>query len=84
LREKKSNLLMSKKKLEYTKDVGDKIDVSIFQQLPVYIKVRVLRGGRMLFVRDETLLYETAFSTIKEFDFYEKIYNMYLGNVKSG
>ena|SRR3989344_2245042 len=84
LREKRDNLFMSRKKLEYAKEVGDGIDVSIFQQLPVFIRIRILKEGRVLFVRDESLLYEIAFSTIKEFDFYEKIYNMYLGNVKGG
>ena len=79
LNKKYSNLELSKKKIEYS-SFG--FDVSVFQQLPVYIKIRILKEGKILLNRDEPLLYEIAFSTIKEFGFYKKIYDLYLREVK--
>ncbi len=83
LKEKLGNLEMSKKGLEFLAGLPDKFDVNIFQQLPVYIRARILKG-KILFVKDEDALYEIAFSTIKEFESYKKLYEMYLENVKNG
>ena len=83
LKEKKSNLLMTRKREDYLKEVSDKFDIHIFQQLPLYIRMRILKG-KILFVRDEDVLYEIAFSTIKEFGMYEKVYNMCLNKVLHG
>jgi predicted nucleotidyltransferase len=70
---------LSHKRLEYMK--GDSLDVRIFQQLPLYIRVRVLREGRILFVRDENQLYELAFRTAQAFEDFKHIYNGYLKEV---
>lgn len=83
LDKKYSNLEMSKKRLSFLKDVSDKFDVQIFQQLPIYIRIRILKG-KILYSKNEDLLYEIAFDTIKEFDFYKKLYTMYLNEVKNG
>ncbi|PIN78061.1 nucleotidyltransferase [Candidatus Woesearchaeota archaeon CG10_big_fil_rev_8_21_14_0_10_34_12] len=79
-----SNLEMSRIKLDFLKNAGKNIDVQIFQQLPVYIKVRVLKEGKILFCNNEDELYEIAFSTIKEFGFFKKAYEMYLNEVENG
>jgi predicted nucleotidyltransferase len=70
---------MSAKRLEYLQDVD--LDVQVFQQLPLYIRQRVLRDGRVLFVRDEDQLYEVAFRTIQAFEDFRPRYEAYLTEV---
>ncbi len=81
---KRSNLEMSKKAIYYGSLVGSKFDISIYQQLPLYIRKRVLMEGKVILCKDEGLLYKIAFEAIKEFELYEKLYNMYLEKVKNG
>ena len=70
---------MSAKRLEYLQEVD--LDVQVFQQLPLYIRQRVLRDGRVLFVRDEDHLYEVAFRTIQAFEDFRPRYEAYLNEV---
>jgi len=70
---------LPRKRLEYLKDFP--LDVQIFQQLPLYIRTRVLREGRILFVREEGLLYELAFRTAQAFEDFKHIYYSYLEEV---
>lgn len=72
---------LSGKRLEYLKDFS--LDVRIFQQLPLYIQVRVLKEGRVLFVKDEDRLYELAFRTAQAFEDFKHIYYGYLKEVAS-
>ena len=67
---------LSQKKLEYLKLFN--LDIQIFQQLPIYIKKRVIKEGKILFCRDEDKLYEIAFSVMCEFTDFEHIYRDYL------
>ena len=69
-------LAMSLKKLEYL-SLAD-CDVSVFQQLPLYIRHRVIKEGEVLFCRDEDKLYELVFKTTKEFEDFKPIYYEYL------
>jgi predicted nucleotidyltransferase len=71
---------LSHERLEYMKDSS--LDVRIFQQLPLYIRVRVLKEGRILFVRDENQLYELAFRTAQAFEDFKHIYHGYLKEVE--
>ena len=73
---------LSHKRIEYMKD--NSLDVRVFQQLPLYIRVRVLKEGRILFVRDEDQLYELAFRTAQAFEDFKHIYCGYLKEVASG
>lgn len=84
LNEKKSNLCMSKKRLEYLKEVGKKFDIQIFQHLPIYIRARILKKSKILLSKDENRLYNIAFDTIKEFSLFEKIYVNYLNTIENG
>ena len=72
---------LSAKRLEYLKDFS--FDVRVFQQLPLHIRVRVLKEGRVLFVRDEDRLYELAFRTAQAFEDFKHIYYDYLKEVAS-
>jgi len=73
-------LSLSKKRLEYLAAFPD-LDIQVFQQLPLYIRVRVLREGKSLFCRDEDLLYDLSFSTVREFEYFKPIYLSYLEGV---
>ena len=84
LKQKFSNIIMTKKNVAYAGIVSDKVDVSIFQQLPIDIRMRVLGGGKFLLINDQSEMYKLAFQTIKEFNLYEKIYKRYLKAIKNG
>jgi hypothetical protein len=73
-------LLLSKKRLEYSTAFPD-IDIQIYQQLPLYIKIRVLKEGKIILIKNEDLLYDLAFSTIKDFEYYRPTYLSYLEGV---
>lgn len=72
---------LTDKRLEYMKD--SPLDVQIFQQLPLYVRNRVLKQGQVLFTRDESLLYELAFHTAQAFEDFRHIYYEYLREVES-
>ena len=72
-------LFLSQEKIEYLKQCS--FDIHIFQQLPIYIRVRVLREGKILYCRDEDELYATAFRTIEEFDHFRPFYDEYVRQV---
>jgi len=73
--------MLSRTRLDYLKDFS--LDVRIFQQLPLYVRIRVLKEGQVLFVRDETLLYEVAFRTVQAFEDFKHIYYGYLKEVEA-
>jgi len=54
------------------------LDIKIFQQLPLYVRRRVLKEGIVLLVKNEDQLYELAFRTAKEFEDFKHIYRDYL------
>jgi predicted nucleotidyltransferase len=70
---------LSAKRLEYLQEAD--LDIQIFQQLPLYIRQRVLKEGRVLFVRDEDRLYEVAFRTLQAFEDFRPRYHAYLSEV---
>ena len=80
-----SKLELSRKRLEYLKHFANaKLDIQIYQQLPLYIKKRILQDGEVIFCRDEDILYELAFRTIQEFEDFKRIYYSYLEEVTNG
>ena len=50
-------------RLNLLKKFSDKLDVQIYQLLPTYIQVEVLKG-KFLYIRNEDLVYEIAYETI--------------------
>ncbi len=76
------NLYLSEKRLNLMEALGD-FDIQIFQQLPMYMRIRVLKG-KVIFCREEKILYEVAIQTIREFEDYRKIYDEYLRGVARG
>jgi hypothetical protein len=74
-----SALDLSEKKLKYASRFT--VHISIFEQMPLYIRKRVLQEGKILFCRDEDALYEVAFKTIRELVHFEPTYLEYLKEV---
>ena len=77
-----SSLKLSKKKLEYLKRFTG-VDIQIFQQLPLYIKVRILKEGRIILCKDEDKIYNLAFSVITEYSDFEHIFREYLKEIEN-
>jgi hypothetical protein len=72
---------LARKRLEY---LHFDLDVKVFQALPLYVRQRVLKEGRVLLVKDEDQLYELAFRTVQEFEDFKHIYREYLEAVARG
>ncbi len=72
----------SEKRIEYA--LSDKLDVQAFQALPMYIKMRILKEGKIMFCRNEKALYEIALKTIREFEDYKKFYYGYMEAMVNG
>ncbi len=70
-------------RIEYSGMLGERFDVQIFELLPLYIRTRVLKEGKIIFLRDEDMLYEIAFRTAKDFEYFRKYYEEYLGSVEN-
>jgi predicted nucleotidyltransferase len=70
------------KRVEYLSEFD--LDVQVFQALPLPIRRRVLKEGRVLHVKDEDALYALAFRTAQEFDDLRHIYEAYLEAVADG
>lgn len=70
------------KRLDYLQ-TGD-LDISIFQALPLYIRHRVLKEGRVEHVRDEDALYEVAYRTARAYEDFKHVYHDYLNQVARG
>ena len=73
-------LFLSKKRLEYLSAFPN-LDIQIFQQLPLYVKVRVLKEGKTVFCRDEDSLYDLSFYTVRQFEYFKPRYLSYLEGV---
>lgn len=69
----------TRKRLDYL--AGGDLDVVVFQQRPLYIRTRVLRGGRILFVHDEDARYALATRTAQAWEGFRHIYRAYLEQV---
>lgn len=72
INEKKKEL--SNIRLELLKMFSERFDIQIFQLLPLYVQIEVLKG-KVLYVKEEDALYDIANETIEE---YEEFYPFYL------
>jgi predicted nucleotidyltransferase len=69
-------LVLHQKRLSYLKEGN--ADVHVFSQLPLYIRRRVLKEGKILLCQDDDLLYEIAFRTAQAFEDFRHLYYGYL------
>lgn len=59
-------------------EVDEIFDVQIFQQLPLYVRVQVLRG-EVIYSDSERFLHDIAWETVKEFDDFKHRFYDYIG-----
>lgn len=57
------------------------VDVQVFQDLPLYMRPRIIREGKLLHVKDEDLLYDVAIKTAREYELYRPKYELYLHSI---
>jgi uncharacterized protein len=69
-------------RMEYLDQAG--FDVHVFQQLPLYIRHRVLKDGIVLLCKDLDALYAVAYRTAQAFEDFKPIYKEYLEQVARG
>lgn len=74
---KYTNIELSMIRLSFIKQFPN-LDIRIFQQLPLYIRKRILKDGIIIFCRDEDSLYNESFRFITEYSDYEHILKEYL------
>ncbi len=67
------------KRIEYSGT--ENLDVSVFQDLPLYVRPSVLKEGIVLHCKNEDLLYDIAIKTVKEFELFRPKYEMYLEGI---
>jgi hypothetical protein len=60
------------------------LGIPIFQQIPLHLRVRVLREGKVLFCRDEDKSHALAFRTARHFEDFRHIHEGYLEAVANG
>lgn len=75
---KKERFNFRKKILGILTDVND---VVIFQDLPIYVQKEVLKG-KVIYAKNLSFVYDTAYETIKRFDDFKKIYYDYINMEK--
>jgi uncharacterized protein len=63
-------------RMKVSGNLSDKIDLQIFQDLPLTVKKEVLRG-KIIYYDDYQFLFNTVMDVIKEFNQFEKYYNQY-------
>ena len=56
----------------------DIYDIQIYQQLPLYVRIEVLKG-KMIYCKDKRFLYEAAIETIKDFEEFKHRFYDYIG-----
>ncbi len=71
---------LAKIRLNLLKKLDGKFDIQIFQLLPIYVQVEILKG-KFLYMRDEFKVYKIANDIIEEF---EDFYPFYLDYINEG
>ena len=64
-------------RLKMLSELPDGFDVLIFQDLPLFVRMNVLKG-KIIFAQDEAFVYDVAYETIKSFDDFKKHYYDYI------
>ena len=64
-------------------ELSNKVDMHIFQDLPVAVQKEVL-SGKLLYYVDYQFLFDQYMAVIKEFNTFEKYYNQYLHELRQG
>ncbi len=73
--------LSEKEKLNIYGFASDNLDISVFDDLPIYIKFRVLKEGKPLLVKDIEFLNFAKVKTLQEYLDFKPILNKYVREV---
>lgn len=65
------------KRIEYFSE-NDRLDVQAFSDLPVWIRIRLVREHQVLLMKDEDAFYGAAFATLREWQDFRGFYEAYL------
>ncbi len=63
-------------------NLSDKVDLHIFQDLPLTVRKEVI-AGKIIFYQDYQFLFNEVLKVIKEFEFFEKYLNEYYAVLES-
>jgi predicted nucleotidyltransferase len=77
-----THLAMSRTRLAYLAEGAG--DLVIFQQLPLHLRSRVLKEGRVLFVKEEDALYGVAIRAARAFEGFRHLHRAYLDEIARG
>lgn len=69
---------------EYLYTTKEIIDIRIFDELPLYIQVRVMKEGILLLQKDYDYIFQKFMETIKDWRYFEPHLHVYLEAVKHG
>jgi len=78
----RSDLERAEKRLAYL--AAGNLDVAVFQSLPLRIRSRVLKEGRVLYARDDDALYAVAIRTARRWEGFRHIHRQYLDEILRG
>ncbi|NMC07353.1 MAG: nucleotidyltransferase domain-containing protein [Candidatus Lokiarchaeota archaeon] len=73
-----------KKRLQYLAVFPSSFDIHVFDELPLYIKKRVMKEGKFLLNKDFSLVFQKYYATIKDLRLFEPHFDAYLGMVADG
>lgn len=81
----KGDVSPSRKRLDYLSEINpERIDIHIFQQLPIYIRKKILKEGKLEYCGDKDGLYGLAYRTIQEYEDFAPRMRVYLEGVRNG
>lgn len=64
------------------REVSSKFDIQAFNDLPMYVRKRVLEEGELVYCTDKDRFYDEVVRTIKEYEDFKPIHDEYLERVK--
>jgi predicted nucleotidyltransferase len=54
---------------------SDNLDISFFNELPIWIKTRIFRDGKPIVIKNEKEIYDLAFTTLREWEDFRPLLN---------
>lgn len=79
-----SNATRTMLRMEYLEACSGRCSVHVFQDLPLYVRHRVLKEGVVLLCKDWDALYALAYRTAQAFEDFKPAYRIYLEQVARG
>ena len=73
-----------KEMIKFSSNLSTFFDISFFTDLPLYVRSRVIKEGKILFNKDYELLFEIYMKTIKDYSLFKPHFDIFLEAVKNG